>query len=116
MVEEYPRNLTELETNFGSEEVCRAYLARLRWPGGFRCPRCGGDPVVARPWGSARVRGLWLPNFSYSRNHLPGYAHSFTGLVPRYVVGDHPEERCQRFGPATSARAEELRDSLGVAA
>jgi transposase-like protein len=40
-VEEYPRNLTEFEANFGSEEACRAYLARLRWPLGFRCPRCG---------------------------------------------------------------------------
>lgn len=43
MVEEYPRNLSEMEANFGSEEACRAYLARLRWPDGFRCPRCGGN-------------------------------------------------------------------------
>ena len=43
MVEEYPRNLTELEARFGTEEACRAYLARLRWPDGFRCPRCGGE-------------------------------------------------------------------------
>jgi len=42
MVEEYPRNLRELESNFGTEEACRAYLGRLRWPDGFRCPRCGG--------------------------------------------------------------------------
>lgn len=43
MVEEYPRNLTELEASFGNEEACRTYLARLRWPCGFRCPRCGGN-------------------------------------------------------------------------
>ncbi|HEY6301570.1 MAG TPA: IS1595 family transposase, partial [Terriglobales bacterium] len=36
MAEEYPRNLTELEANFGTEEACRAYLTRLRWPAGFR--------------------------------------------------------------------------------
>ena len=53
MVEEYPRNLTELEANFGTEEACRAYLARLRWPDGFRCPRCGGG----RSW---PVRGVLL--------------------------------------------------------
>jgi len=53
MVEEYPRNLTELEENFGTEEACRAYLARLRWPDGFRCPRCGGE----RSW---PVRGVLL--------------------------------------------------------
>jgi hypothetical protein len=27
VVEDYPRNLTELEANFGTEEACRAYLA-----------------------------------------------------------------------------------------
>ena len=35
--------MTELEANFGTEEACRAYLARLRWPDGFCCPRCGGN-------------------------------------------------------------------------
>ena len=53
MAEEYPRTLTELEANFGTEEACRAYLARLRWPDGFRCPRCGG----CRAW---PVRGVLL--------------------------------------------------------
>jgi len=52
MAEEYPRNLTELEANFGTEEACRAYLARLRWPAGFRCPRCG----LGKAW---PVRDLW---------------------------------------------------------
>jgi len=52
VVEEYPRNLMELEANFATEEACRAYLARLRWPTGFRCPRCGSE----KAW---PVRGLW---------------------------------------------------------
>jgi len=42
----------ELEANFSTEEACRAYLARLRWPTGFHCPRCGSQ----KAW---RVRGLW---------------------------------------------------------
>ena len=33
----------ELEASFSTEEACRAYLARLRWPTGFRCPRCGSE-------------------------------------------------------------------------
>ncbi len=41
MDEEYPRNLLELESQFSTEEACRGYLARLRWPAGFHCPRCG---------------------------------------------------------------------------
>ena len=39
--------------NFSTEEACRAYLARMRWPGGFRCPRCG----VGKSW---PVRGTLL--------------------------------------------------------
>ena len=42
-MDEYPRNLAELEQRFGREAACREYLAALRWPDGFRCPRCGGD-------------------------------------------------------------------------
>jgi transposase-like protein len=51
MIEEYPRSLMELEAAFATEEACRAYLALLRWPDGFRCPRCGGG----RSWPVRRV-------------------------------------------------------------
>ena len=40
-MEDYPQNLTEFESRFSSEEACREYLFRLRWPDGFRCPGCG---------------------------------------------------------------------------
>ena len=30
----------EFERRFASEEACRTYLIRLRWPEGVRCPRC----------------------------------------------------------------------------
>ena len=40
-MEDYPRNLNEFDVRFGSEETCREYLSQLRWPDGFRCPRCG---------------------------------------------------------------------------
>jgi len=43
MAEDYPRTLLELEKRFSADEACRAYLAALRWPEGWRCPRCGGD-------------------------------------------------------------------------
>ena len=41
-MEDYPRTIAELETRFSSEEECRKYLVNLRWPDGFRCPRCDG--------------------------------------------------------------------------
>jgi hypothetical protein len=40
-VPEYPRNQAEFEAQFGTDDACRAYLVKLRWPDGFRCPRCG---------------------------------------------------------------------------
>ena len=42
-MEDYPRNLREFDTRFSSEERCREYLFKLRWPEGFCCPRCGGS-------------------------------------------------------------------------
>ena len=39
-MDDYPRTLLDFEADFGTEDRCRAYLARLRWPEGFRCPRC----------------------------------------------------------------------------
>lgn len=47
MAEDYPSTLAGFEQRFGSEEACRAYLLSLRWPGGFVCPRCGGQEAWA---------------------------------------------------------------------
>lgn len=40
-MEDFPETLTAFESRFGTDEACRQYLIRLRWPEGFRCPRCG---------------------------------------------------------------------------
>lgn len=42
-MEDYPRTLGELEARFSTELACREYLFELRWPDGFRCPRCGHE-------------------------------------------------------------------------
>jgi transposase-like protein len=39
-VDDFPRDLAEFERRFATEAACRAYLLQLRWPDGFRCPRC----------------------------------------------------------------------------
>ena len=51
-MEDYPRTLAEFETRFPTDAACRGYLFALRWPEGFRCPRCGH----AKAWPVARVR------------------------------------------------------------
>ena len=35
------RELCKFEARFSTEEGYREYLFQLRWPEGFRCPRCG---------------------------------------------------------------------------
>lgn len=42
MDEDYPRTLMEMENRFRTEEACREYLMKLRWPTGFVCPVCRG--------------------------------------------------------------------------
>lgn len=49
MQKRYPRTLLEFEHWFRSEDACREYLIRLRWPNGFSCPAC----AYQRAW---RVR------------------------------------------------------------
>jgi len=40
--------LTALVSRFQSEAKCRAYLQRLRWPDGVRCPRCDAGKGISR--------------------------------------------------------------------
>ncbi len=54
MDEVYPRTLRELETRFATEQACREYLERLRWPIGFVCVACDGT----KAWRTRR--GLWM--------------------------------------------------------
>jgi len=50
---EYPLTWEELARRFPTEESWEQLLVRLRWPGGFRCVRCGS----ARAW--RMRRGLY---------------------------------------------------------
>ena len=52
MVEKFPQTIVELDRLFPDEGACRAYLARLRWPEGFVCPRCQGKDS----WQASRDR------------------------------------------------------------
>ena len=49
-----PATLDEFYRTFPTERRCWEVLRRVRWPDGFRCPRCEG-----RKAHRLRVRGLW---------------------------------------------------------
>ena len=52
MSEDYPRTLLELERRFSGDAACADYLAGLRWPAGWVCPRCAGHAA----WSVRRAR------------------------------------------------------------
>ena len=47
-MKEYPMTFDEFITRFATEEQCRDYLYRLRWPDGFVCPKCNQEGVATR--------------------------------------------------------------------
>jgi len=54
---DYPRSQGEFDAQFASEEACREYLFRLRWPEGFVCPRCAGHGGWLTKRGLVMCRG-----------------------------------------------------------
>lgn len=50
---DYPRTYREFVEMFPDDLACARYLEALRWPDGFKCPKCG---VVAEPWRQTRGR------------------------------------------------------------
>ena len=48
---DYPRNRVEFDEFFPDDECCLRYLERLRWRGGFICPRCSQK---AEAWRTSR--------------------------------------------------------------
>jgi transposase-like protein len=48
---DYPQTFQEFDAWFATEDRCRDYLRRVRWPSKFQCPRCGSE---SQPWVTAR--------------------------------------------------------------
>ena len=47
LLQDLPRDLPTFLERFGTDEACRAYLVRARWPEGFRCGGCGHDQAYS---------------------------------------------------------------------
>ena len=47
LLQDLPSDLPSFLERFGTDEKCRAYLFRARWPDGFRCAGCGHDRAWA---------------------------------------------------------------------
>ena len=55
-MEDYPKTLLEFAERFANEEACLEYLFKIRWPEGFRCPRCGQQEAWSTKRGFRCVR------------------------------------------------------------
>jgi transposase-like protein len=45
--DDLPEDMPSFLARFGSDEQCREYLFKARWPNGFRCETCGHDDAYA---------------------------------------------------------------------
>lgn len=52
MARQEPISLLDFQERFATDVACHEQLFKMRWPDGFRCPRCGGQ------------RSYWLQNRS----------------------------------------------------
>ena len=66
--------------------------------------------------GALGVCPVRVPDFGDGGDDFPGYEDSVASLVSGHVVGDEPEERRQRAGPAAGTWPQELRDGMDLAA
>lgn len=57
MAKEFPGTLLEFEHWFRTEEACRDYLVRIRWPEGFVCPKCTSRKSWRTREGAFHCRG-----------------------------------------------------------
>ena len=66
----------EFERWFSTEDACRTYLKRLRWPEGFICPRCGYREAWETGRGLLHCRGCGADvsvttGTIFHRSHIP---------------------------------------------
>ena len=45
--DDLPEDMPSFLARFGSDEQCREYLSKARWPDGFQCAACGHDDAYA---------------------------------------------------------------------
>ena len=66
-MDEFPKTILEFREAFATEEACRAYVAKLRWPNGFVCPCC----QETKMWKMERAV-FWCRNCHYQASLTAG--------------------------------------------
>ena len=86
----FPNTEAEFRARFADDNRCREYLARLKWPEGFRCAHCAGD------------RAYFLPSSGWSTS-APAVAGRFRSSPGR--SSNRARSRwCCGSGPSSKSR------------
>lgn len=75
-MEDYPTSMAGLEKRLGTQEDCLNYLAGLRWPSGYVCPRCSSNKCWAMANGlilcsACRRQQSVIAGTVFQDSHLP---------------------------------------------
>src|SRR5512143_3404058 len=116
-VSEFPSSEAEFRGRFTDEDHCREYLARLKWPEGFRCAHCAGGTAYFLP--SKRVvyecAHCGRQVSVIARDDLRTEQEAARPLVPRHLRGHRVEAGHLGRRAATQARARQLSDGMVLA-
>jgi len=96
-------SLMQFQKKFATEKACQKQLFRLRWPEGFRCPRCQHDQAYFQ-----RTRNLYhCRACGYQASLTAGTVFHTKNPVAQMVLADladgAPEKRHFHALPATDA-------------
>src|SRR5215831_9442539 len=112
----YPRTVLEFRDWFADDAACRDYLVRLRWPEGFRCPKCRAADHWGHGAGLASLPGMRSADLGDGGDLVRGHASALASLGRSTVARDQSEKRDQRPGPAAGVGTGELSHGVEFAA
>jgi hypothetical protein len=97
--QDLPGDLPSFLERFGTDEQCRDFLFRARWPDGFRCAGCGDDRAWAH---KARLidecTACRQATFAARRHELRADQDRVGQVVSRDLPGDREQGRDLRHG------------------
>ena len=115
--DDLPEDMPSFLARFGTDEQCREYLFKARWPDGFRCAACGHDDAYALRTKIVYECVACRKQHSLARRHHLRADQDRPGqVVPGHLPGDLQQGRDRRHRAAAAAGLGQLPDRLDLAA
>jgi hypothetical protein len=86
-------DILAFQRKFATEQACRKHLFKLRWPDGYRCPRCGHEKYS---YHSTRrlyqCKGVQVSGVPHSRDGISQNKDPFKEVVLDDLLDVPPKE------------------------